>query len=545
VNRDNHLIYEGYRQKRHLTPNESLQRDKEFFNYVIESNSHLSSLKKFSTKKLFSSYVKTLTDRINNETPGLISESNMSDAQAFSILNEATQTVTDQEAYYSVKDIFEEIAFNNLITKADLFLEMMANPAQGAGDPNELMKRQMARRPGQRDAQGRMLPGQGAAQVQNQAQRDRAAQQIKGLRSANRAATAQNQAKRDRTAQRMQGLRSANQEAAARIAELEARIKEMEAAEANMNQQQKAQSDSIQDQLADMIKQIQNTNTNTMTGPTINIGGGYGAPQAAPQAAQAAPQAAQTAPKATQKAAQSSTPAAKKAQPAPASGQSTPPKPGIFSKIGSGIKKALPGIATVGGAALGSALGGPVGTALGGALGRGLGRFISPKDPKASFGQRLKDAGKSALAGGAMGLAGQAAGEMIGGGGADTGDMYMPADNASSALMNPGDDVAADPGPYADTNPSQPYTPGAGDSGNMLPGYQDDAVNSTGMPDEYAQPGDQGAEAQDTGNPYGAEAGTGLPTDGSETQEGDDEPAKRKYRSVDNTKGATRLMRGR
>ena len=132
MNRDNHLIYEGYRQKRHLTPKESLQRDKEFFNYVIESNSHLSSLKEFSTKKLFSSYVTTLTERINNETPGLISESNMSDAQAFSILNEASQRVTDQEAYNGVKDIFEEIAFNNLITKADLFLEMMANPAQGA-----------------------------------------------------------------------------------------------------------------------------------------------------------------------------------------------------------------------------------------------------------------------------------------------------------------------------------------------------------------------------------------------------------------------------
>ena len=303
MNRDNHLIYEGYRQKRHLTPKESLQRDKEFFNYVIESNSHLSSLKEFSTKKLFSSYVTTLTERINNETPGLISESNMSDAQAFSILNEASQRVTDQEAYNGVKDIFEEIAFNNLITKADLFLEMMANPAQGAtqsktaAGPEVLITTNKGEKIGgtlvgpakgkegfsivktkygqsiYRNDQIQQI-GPDEQQQRQLDQRSGTAQRMQGLRAANqelKASAAQNQAKRDRTAQRMQGLRSANQEAAARIAELEARIKEMEAAEANMNQQQKAQSDSIQDQLADMIKQIQNTNTNTMTGPTINI----------------------------------------------------------------------------------------------------------------------------------------------------------------------------------------------------------------------------------------------------------------------------------
>lgn len=474
MNRDNHLIYEGYRQKRHLTPKESLQRDKEFFNYVIESNSHLSSLKKFSTKKLFSSYVSTLVNRIDSDNPGLIKESNMSDAEAFGILNEATQTVTDQEAYNAVKDIFEEIAVKQLIRKADLFLE-------ADGDPNELVNRPMARRPGQRDAQGRMLPGQGAAQVQNQAQRDR-------------------------VAGKMRDLRAANQTAAARIAELEAKIQEMEAAEANMNQQQKAQSDSIQDQLAAMIKQIQNTNTNTAANQNvINIGGGYGAPQSAP----ATPQS-------------TSTPAASSGQsastPAASSGvSSTPPKAGLLSKIGSGIKKALPTLGTIGGGVLGSMLG-PGGTMLGSALGRGLGRFLSPTDPKASFGQRLKDAGKSALAGGAMGLGGQIGAEMLGnalGGGA--GDMSMPADNASSALMNPGE-VPSEPGPYADSNPSQPYTPGAA------------------APDDVAQA---------SNNPYGAAAGTGLPTDSGETQEGDDEPAKRKYRSVDNTKGATRLMRGR
>ena len=461
MNKDNHLIYEGYRQKRYLTPKESFHKDKEFFNYVIESNDHLSSLKEFSTKKLFSSYVTTLTERINNEAPGLISESNMTDDQAFSILNEASQRVTDQEAYNGVKDIFEEIVFNDLITKADLFLE------QVAGDPNELMKRQMARRPGQRDAQGRMLPGQGAAQVQNQAQRDRAAQQIKGLRSANRAATAQNQAKRDRTAQRMQGLRAANQEAAARIAELEARIKEMEAAEANMNQQQKSQSDAIQDQLTAMIKQIQTNNIaqasgNQMTGPTINIGGGVGVPQAAPQAAQAA--APQAAPRVE---------APKAAAPKAASKTSAPTskQPGILSKIGSGIKKALPALGTIGGAALGSALGGPVGTSLGGALGRGLGRFLSPKDPKAGLGKRIKDAALSGAAGGAMGLGGQIAGEYLGSSNPGAAGIDAAADYIQPDANDDGIPIGSLGGPNPD---GTTFDPDTGASTSYPAGYEAD-----------------------------------------------------------------------
>ena len=524
MNRDSHLIYEGYRQKRHLTPKESLQRDKEFFNYVIESNSHLSSLKKFSTKKLFSSYVSTLANRIDSDNPGLIKESNMSDAEAFGILNEATQTVTDQEAYDAVKDIFEEIAIKQLIRKADLFLEqdVIVNTQGG--------KRKLGYLTGKPVAAGR-------TQVTTYGDNKTTAYPNDQIEQVGPNETQQRQlAQRPDTAQRMRGLRSANQEltkanqeGAARIAELEAKIQEMEAAEANMNQQQKAQSDAIQDQLAAMIKQIQNTNT-AANQNVINIGGGYGAPQSAPTTPQS------TSTPSASSGQSVSTPAASNTQSTP-SGQSTSPKPGILSKIGSGIKKlgsgikkALPTLGTIGGAALGSALG-PGGTMLGGALGRGLGRFLSPTDPKASFGQRLKDAGKSALAGGAMGLGGQIGAEMLGNAlGGGTGDMSMPADNASSALMNPGE-VPSEPGPYADSNPSQPYTPGAGDSG-----FQNDTVNSTGMPNDVAQA---------SNNPYGAEAGTGLPTDSGETQEGDDEPAKRKYRSVDNTKGATRLMRGR
>ena len=507
MNRDNQLIYEGYRQKRYLTPKESLQRDKEFFNYVIESNDHLSSLKKFSTKKLFSSYVSTLANRIDSDNPGLIKESNMSDAEAFGILNEATQTVTDQEAYNGVKDIFEEIAFNNLITKADLFLEQQKVIVK-LSKPSADGKTEMLGTP-----TGVQLPDPNLIQIKLDNNRTAAFPRNQVQQVGPNELQQRQLGGRDKTAQRMQGLRAANQEAAARIAELEAKIQEMEAAEANMNQQQKAQSDSIQDQLAAMIKQIQNTNT-AANQNVINIGGPAAAPQSVPAAT---PQSAST--PAASSGQSASTPATSNTQSKP-NGQSTSPKPGILSKIGSGIKKALPTLGTIGGAALGSALG-PAGTMLGGALGRGLGRFLSPTDPKAGLGQRLKDAGKSALAGGAMGLGGQIGAEMLGnalGGGA--GDMSMPADNASSALMNPGE-VPSEPGPYADSNPSQPYTPGA--------------VNS-GVPGDVAQA---------SNNPYGAAAGTGLPTDSGETQEGDDEPAKRKYKSVDNTKGATRLMRGR
>ena len=487
MNRDNHLIYEGYRQKRHLTPKESLQRDKEFFNYVIESNVHLSSLKKFSTKKLFSSYVSTLANRIESNNPGLIRESNMSDAEAFGILNEATQTVTDQEAYDAVKDIFEEIAVKQLIRKADLFLE-------ADGDPNELVNRPMARRPGQRDAQGRMLPGQGAAQVQNQAQRDR-------------------------VAGKMRDLRAANQTAAARIAELEAKIQEMEAAEANMNQQQKAQSDSIQDQLAAMIKQIQTNNTATAANQNvINIGGtgiGTGGNPNTSQGQLNAP-GNQGQLNATNNTNNSI------AQNAAAANQKG--NPGIWSKMGSAAKKYLLNPNTLGllGGAAGTfipGVGNAVGGAIGGALGKGLGRAFQTKG---NLGQKL-GAGLGGAATGALAGAGMGAGvDALGLGGAG---------DASSAITDTGASAAAEPGPYANTNPSQPYTPGTGDSGNMLPGFQDDAVNSTGMPDEYAQPGDQGAAE-----------GTGLPTDVGETQEGDDEPAKRQYKSVNNTKGAQRQM---
>ena len=174
----------------------------------------------------------------------------MSDAEAFGILNEATQTVTDQEAYNGVKDIFEEIAFNNLITKADLFLEQQKVIVK-LSKPSADGKTEMLGTP-----TGVQLPDPNLIQIKLDNNRTAAFPRNQVQQVGPNELQQRQLGGRDKTAQRMQGLRAANQEAAARIAELEAKIQEMEAAEANMNQQQKAQSDAIQDQLAAMIKQI-------------------------------------------------------------------------------------------------------------------------------------------------------------------------------------------------------------------------------------------------------------------------------------------------
>ena len=472
MNRDNHLIFEGYRQKRHLTPKESLQRDKEFFNYVIESNNHFFPLKKLSTKKLFSSYISTLANRIESNNPGLIRESNMSDAQAFSVLNEATQTVTDQEAYYAVKDIFEEIAVKQLIRKADTVLE------QVAGDPNELMNRPMARRPGQRDAQGKMLPGQGAAQVQNQAQRDRAAQKMKSLRAANKTSTT-------------------------RIAELEAKIQEMEAAERNMNQQQKAQSDAIQAQMMQIIQQlIANQGIGQTSTSSANNAQGTAAAKKEPGTLNKIDNFLQG-----KSSRPSADPGVTGGATEPAVSAPEPKKPGIMSKVAGGLKNLAknPTVHGLIGAGLGNMLLPGVGGAIGGALAKGLSRGVQQKG---NLGQKI-----------GAGLAGAATGGLVGAGadaltGAeDMGDMSMPADNASSVL----------------SKPAVPDVGGSPDVGAIDYSDTEDANNP-----EYM------AGDQDPSNVYGAETGTGLPA-GGETQEGDDVPAANEYKSVDNTKGAQKL----
>jgi len=498
VNRDNHLIYEGYRQKRFLTPRESLQRDKEFFNYVIESNNHLFPLKKLSTKKLFSSYVSTLANRIDSDNPGLIKESNMSDAEAFSVLNEATQTVSDQDAYDAVKDIFEEIAVKQLIRKADLFLEQDVIVTTQGG------KKKVGYLTGEPVAQGRTqvttygdkkttaYPNDQIQQIGPDAQQQRKLdgrpatnQRMRGLRSAN------------------QELTKANQESTARIAELEAKIQEMEAAEANMNQQQKAQSDAIQAQMMQIIQQL-----------IANQGIGQTSPSSANNAQGTA--AAKTEPGTLNKidnflqgksSKPNVDPGVTGGATEPAVSAPEPKKPGIMSRVAGGLKNLAknPTVHGLIGAGLGNMLLPGVGGAVGGALAKGLSRGIQQKG---NLGQKL-----------GAGLAGAATGGLVGAGadaltGAeDMGDMSMPADNASSVL----------------DKPAVPDIGGSPDVGAIDYSDTEDANNP-----EYM------AGDQDPSNVYGAETGTGLPA-GGETQEGDDVPAANEYKSVDNTKGAQKL----
>ena len=433
MNKDNHLIYEGYSQKRNLTPKESLQRDKEFFNYVIESNDHLFSLKKFSTKKLFSSYVFTLANRIESNNPGLIRESNMSDAEAFGILNEATKSVSDQEAYDAVKDIFEEVALKQLIRKADILLEQQRSfVKRGVGGP-------IIKNPDGSTSQVRQGVG-GKTITQNQPAAEPVADQPAGkkplsndpknvARRQQRALNKHRLDQRSGTAQRMRDLRAANQAGAARIAELEAKIQEMEAAEANMNQQQKAQSDAIQDQLAAMIKQIQTNNTATAANQNvINIGGPGAGTEGNPNTSQG----------------QLNTPGnqgqlnatnntdnsiAQNAEVANQKGN-----PGMLSKLGSAAKKYLLNPTTLGalGAGAGTLIpgvGNAVGGAIGGALGKGLGRAFQTKGNLGKkLGAGLGGAATGGLAGAGIGAGVDAYGNYLGGDGDDipTGSLGGP-----------------------------------------------------------------------------------------------------------------------
>ena len=519
MNRDNHLIFEGYRQQKHLTPKESLQRDKEFFNYVIESNSHLSSLKEFSTKKLFNSYISTLAYRINSSNPGLIRESNMSDTEAFSILNEATQTVSNQDAYYAVKDIFEEIAVKQLIRKADLFLEqdVIVNTQGGKKKVGYLTGKPVAAGSTQVTTYGdnktTAYPNDQIQQIgpdeQQQHKLDKRPatyQRMKGLRSANKELT------------------KANQENAARIAELQAKIQEMEAAEANMAPEQKAQSDATQ---AQMLQIIQNLSANQGAG---NQGAGNQAGQNPPAAQAANPGAA--APGSPKPGAPK--PGAPKPGSPEAAAAAAQKNPGLLSKLGSAAKKYLLNpntLGMLGGAAGGLLGGGPLGSAIGGALGKGLGKAFGTKG---GLGNKIKAGLGGAATGGLMGAGLNALTGGLGGG--NTGDMYMPADNASSVLSRPNDEIPLGGSPeegaidYSDTEDANSSETGAQDQ---------DAIDYSDTED--ANSSEYGAQDTDPGNPYGAEYGAGLPA-GGETQEGDDTPAQKQYKTVDNRKGAQRQM---
>jgi hypothetical protein len=121
VNRDNHTIFESYRQKRLPTIKESFALDAKFFKYVIENNSHLSILKSIPTSKLFNSYRRNLVEQYDIKYPGLITESTMPPAQAFQILNECTKNVTTDAAYDGVKFILEHVVLDALVEATEAY----------------------------------------------------------------------------------------------------------------------------------------------------------------------------------------------------------------------------------------------------------------------------------------------------------------------------------------------------------------------------------------------------------------------------------------
>jgi len=117
-------IFESYQKTWDLTPAESFKRDKEFFKFVIESNPHLAPLRNIKLKYIFELYDAKLRQNIELDAPGLITENtNITEKQAFDILQEATKNVSDQEAYEGVKAVFESICGDILIYGSDIILE--------------------------------------------------------------------------------------------------------------------------------------------------------------------------------------------------------------------------------------------------------------------------------------------------------------------------------------------------------------------------------------------------------------------------------------
>ena len=87
-------IFENYQETWSLSPKESFKRDKEFFQYVIESNPHLAPLREFKLKYIFELYKAKLRQELDLDAPGLVNESyNISNEDAFNVLEEMTSYV--------------------------------------------------------------------------------------------------------------------------------------------------------------------------------------------------------------------------------------------------------------------------------------------------------------------------------------------------------------------------------------------------------------------------------------------------------------------
>ena len=430
-------IFENYQETWSLSPKESFKRDKEFFQYVIESNPHLAPLREFKLKYIFELYKAKLREELDLDAPGLVNESyNISNEDAFNVLEESTRNVSDQEAYNNVKSIFESICADVLLYKGDVLLEQMgsrpASPAPAAAEKVTVTLKSgekvggvptgkpaaqgmtqikldngrvfafsddVIERPGATETvttdtevaipASRNVAQPNAAQIQQQKQIRDQESQIKNLQAQQGQPTAA-QIQGQAQMRKMQSQLDASQK---QIADMEEKEREMSAA-------QKAESDKQQAAIQDQNKQLMAV-----------------LQQMSKQQAQGAQQMAQNAAVDDDLAARMQQTAGRGPQAAPAAppvidvtdketqttsdtvygGEKAPKKTGLLTRLGSFGKKILPTAGAIGGAALGSALG-PAGMVAGGALGKALGKGAKgfADAPKGTgIGGRLKRAGQT------------------------------------------------------------------------------------------------------------------------------------------------------
>ena len=126
MNKDIQNIFENYTNSWNMTPKESFKRDKRFFSYVIENNRELHPLKSLPTKVIFELYKLKLRSFYDTQHPGVITENtNLTDKEAFDILQESTKDVTNKEAYLGVKDVFTHLTFDYLYER---YLHLRVKP---------------------------------------------------------------------------------------------------------------------------------------------------------------------------------------------------------------------------------------------------------------------------------------------------------------------------------------------------------------------------------------------------------------------------------
>jgi len=477
MDKDIRTIFESYQGSWDVTPGESFKRDKEFFEYVIENNDHLAPLKNIKIKYIFELYKTKLREMYDIGSPGLVNENTqLSNKQAFDILQESTKSVSDRDAYESVKTIFESICADILLYESDILLEqtetVIVNTKRG---PRNATLTGKASAPGTTQvkldtgeifaANNANIKGGGATETIT-TDTEVAIPASRNVAQPNAAQIKQQQQLRDQEAQIKKLQAQQGQPTAAQIKQqqqmrdmqdkndqLAKTIQDMEAKEAAMSAQQKAQSDAQQEQMRQqmqMFSQLMQQMANQQA-----------------QGAQAQAQAAAT----DQGLADRMSAAArgpvkdveevKDTETVSASAPVPPKKPGVLSRLAKG---ALP----LAGAALGGAAGsllGPAGTIGGAALGKALGGAAktgleAPKGQKAkSFFQA--PVGKHALQGAALGTGAEA---MFGSGGEEAVDTAVetPAaplgtagagmDYSDTADMN-NPEVQATMQQYADSQP--------------------------------------------------------------------------------------------